>query len=158
MKIDRLPPVRTSLQPTNHPYMTGAWTPLHEEVDAVELEVLEGAIPTDLDGVYLRNTENPVHHPLGRYHPFDGDGMVHGKSGNGREKRTCARREQAVAIHEGTPQRIGWRRRTPAHAASAACAAHPGQARVKTLSAASVARRCAQRMRSRMPSSSSRLW
>jgi carotenoid cleavage dioxygenase-like enzyme len=77
MKIDRLPPVRTSLQPTNHPYMTGAWTPLHEEVDAVELEVLEGAIPTDLDGVYLRNTENPVHQPLGRYHPFDGDGMVH---------------------------------------------------------------------------------
>jgi carotenoid cleavage dioxygenase-like enzyme len=39
--------------------------------------VLEGAIPTDLDGVYLRNTENPVHEPLGRYHPFDGDGMVH---------------------------------------------------------------------------------
>jgi hypothetical protein len=77
MKIDRLPPVRTSLQPTNHPYMTGAWTPLHEEVDAVDLEVLEGAIPADLDGVYLRNTENPVHQPLGRYHPFDGDGMVH---------------------------------------------------------------------------------
>jgi carotenoid cleavage dioxygenase-like enzyme len=77
MKVERLPPVRTSLSPTNHPYMTGAWTPLHEEVNAWDLEVLEGAIPTDLDGVYLRNTENPVHDPLGRYHPFDGDGMVH---------------------------------------------------------------------------------
>jgi carotenoid cleavage dioxygenase len=76
-QIRRLPPVRTSLQPTNHPYMTGAWTPLHEEIDAVDLEVLDGAIPADLDGVYLRNTENPVHQPLGRYHPFDGDGMVH---------------------------------------------------------------------------------
>ncbi|WP_454714153.1 carotenoid oxygenase family protein [Caulobacter segnis] len=77
MKIDRLPKVRTSLSPTNHPYMTGAWTPLHEEVNAWDLEVLEGAIPADLDGVYLRNTENPVHDPVGRYHPFDGDGMVH---------------------------------------------------------------------------------
>ncbi|MEW6391728.1 MAG: carotenoid oxygenase family protein [Pseudomonadota bacterium] len=76
-KVERLPPVRTSLSPTNHPYMTGAWTPQHEEVNAWDLEVLEGAIPEDLDGVYLRNTENPLHDPLGRYHPFDGDGMIH---------------------------------------------------------------------------------
>ena len=34
MKLDRLPKVRTSLSPTNHPYMTGPWTPLHEEVTA----------------------------------------------------------------------------------------------------------------------------
>ena len=27
--------------------------------------------------VYLRNTENPVHPAIGRYHPFDGDGMIH---------------------------------------------------------------------------------
>ena len=36
-----------------------------------------GAVPTDLDGVYLRNTENQIHEPLGRYHPFDGDAMIH---------------------------------------------------------------------------------
>ena len=77
MKLDRLPSVKTSLQPSNHPYLNGAWTPLHEEVDATDLKVLEGTIPTDIDGVYVRNTENPVHQPLGRYHPFDGDGMVH---------------------------------------------------------------------------------
>jgi carotenoid cleavage dioxygenase len=77
MKMERLPQVKTSLQPSNHPYLTGAWTPLHEEVDASDLTVLEGAIPTDIDGVYVRNTENPVHQALGRYHPFDGDGMVH---------------------------------------------------------------------------------
>src|SRR3990167_3324590 len=76
-KVERLPPVRTSLSPTNHPYMTGPWTPQHEEVNAWDLEVLEGEIPADLDGVYLRNTENPLHDPLGRYHPFDGDGMIH---------------------------------------------------------------------------------
>jgi carotenoid cleavage dioxygenase len=77
MKIDRLPPIVTTLLPSNHPYLNGAWTPLREEVDAAELEVTEGEIPAELDGVYLRNTENQIHQPLGRYHPFDGDGMVH---------------------------------------------------------------------------------
>jgi carotenoid cleavage dioxygenase len=77
MKIDRLPPILTTLAPSNHPYLNGAWTPLHEEVDAYDLDVVEGAIPADLDGVYLRNTENQIHQPLGRFHPFDGDGMIH---------------------------------------------------------------------------------
>lgn len=77
MQIEKLPPVKTSLRPSNHPYMTGAWTPLHEEVNAIDLEVLEGTVPSDIDGIYLRNTENPVHEPIGRHHPFDGDGMIH---------------------------------------------------------------------------------
>lgn len=77
MKLTRLPPVVTSLAPSDHPYLNGAWTPLLEEVNAEDLEVIEGKVPRDIDGVYLRNTENPVHRPLGRYHPFDGDGMLH---------------------------------------------------------------------------------
>jgi carotenoid cleavage dioxygenase-like enzyme len=77
MKIERLAPVVATLAPGNHPYLNGAWTPLHEEVNAWDLEVIEGAIPTDIDGVYLRNTENQLHQPLGRFHPFDGDGMIH---------------------------------------------------------------------------------
>jgi len=77
MIIERLPPVISSLRPSNHPYLTGAWTPLMEEVSVAELEVIEGAIPTELDGIYLRNTENQVHQPLGRFHPFDGDAMIH---------------------------------------------------------------------------------
>lgn len=77
MRVERQPSVVTSLKPSNHPYLNGAWTPLHEEVDADELEVTFGAIPLDIDGVYLRNTENQVHQPLGRFHPFDGDGMIH---------------------------------------------------------------------------------
>ncbi|MEP0728744.1 MAG: carotenoid oxygenase family protein, partial [Parasphingorhabdus sp.] len=36
-----------------------------------------GTIPADIDGLYIRNTENPVHDSIGRYHPFDGDGMIH---------------------------------------------------------------------------------
>ena len=77
MRIEKLPPIRTTLRDSDHPYLTGAWTPLHEEVTAHDLPVLEGAVPADLDGVYLRNTENQIHQPLGRYHPFDGDAMIH---------------------------------------------------------------------------------
>ena len=69
--------IASTLKPSNHPYLNGAWTPLTEEVTATDLDVIEGAIPVDLDGIYLRNTENQVHQPLGRYHPFDGDGMIH---------------------------------------------------------------------------------
>jgi carotenoid cleavage dioxygenase len=76
MKLEIRPPIIATLAPSNHPYLNGAWTPLHEEVDAEDLEIIEGAIPADIDGVYLRNTENQVHQPLGRYHPFDGDGMI----------------------------------------------------------------------------------
>jgi carotenoid cleavage dioxygenase len=67
----RLPPE------DDHPYRTGAWRPNFVEYDADDLEVVEGRLPVELDGVYLRNTENPVMPSLGRYHPFDGDGMLH---------------------------------------------------------------------------------
>jgi carotenoid cleavage dioxygenase-like enzyme len=61
----------------DHPYRTGAWRPQHREWDAWDLTVLEGEIPRDLNGIYLRNTENPLLPAIGRYHPFDGDGMLH---------------------------------------------------------------------------------
>lgn len=77
MKIQTLPPVTATLPPDDsHPYRSGAWRPNVVEYDAFDLEV-EGEIPADLEGVYLRNTENPVHDAIGLYHPFDGDGMVH---------------------------------------------------------------------------------
>ncbi|MHA6765315.1 carotenoid oxygenase family protein [Streptacidiphilus sp. PAMC 29251] len=60
----------------DHPYRTGPWRPQVTEWRADDLEVV-GEIPADLDGVYLRNTENPVHPAVRLYHPFDGDGMVH---------------------------------------------------------------------------------
>lgn len=76
MAVEVVERVRSTIRENDHPYMNGAWTPIHEEVNATDLEVI-GEIPTDIDGVYIRNTENPVHHPLGRYHPFEGDGMLH---------------------------------------------------------------------------------
>jgi|TARA_R110002033_G_scaffold787_4_gene7149 carotenoid cleavage dioxygenase len=68
--------VKATLEPNDHPYRNGAWTPVFEELDTDDLEVI-GNIPDDIDGLYVRNTENPVHDSLGRYHPFDGDGMIH---------------------------------------------------------------------------------
>jgi carotenoid cleavage dioxygenase len=61
----------------DHPFRTGAWRPNLVEYDADELDVLEGRIPDELAGTYLRNTENPLLPSIGRYHPFDGDGMLH---------------------------------------------------------------------------------
>lgn len=61
----------------DHPYRTGPWRPQTTEWDVDDLTVVEGQIPHDLDGVYLRNTENPLHPALKNYHPFDGDGMLH---------------------------------------------------------------------------------
>ena len=61
----------------DHPYRTGPWRPQTTEWDADDLTAVEGEIPRDLDGVYLRNTENPLHPSLKFYHPFDGDGMIH---------------------------------------------------------------------------------
>ncbi|MBW0272747.1 apocarotenoid-15,15'-oxygenase [Nocardia sp. MH4] len=78
MEIEVLGRALTTLPADDdHPYRTGAWRPQTVERSADDLEIV-GELPADLDGVYLRNTENPVHPALqGRYHPFDGDGMIH---------------------------------------------------------------------------------
>ena len=70
------PRVKTSLKRSIHPYLNGAWKPNVDEYTATDMEVI-GEIPKDIDGVYVRNTENPVHQAIGLYHPFDGDGMLH---------------------------------------------------------------------------------
>jgi len=69
----------STIKPSVHPYLNGAWTPSSEEYTATDMEVI-GTIPEDIDGVYVRNTENPVHEAKGNYHPFDGDGMLHSVS------------------------------------------------------------------------------
>ena len=60
----------------SNPYLNGPYAPIHNETEAEDLEVI-GEIPEDLRGVYVRNGPNPRYEPEGRYHWFDGDGMVH---------------------------------------------------------------------------------
>jgi carotenoid cleavage dioxygenase len=95
----------------DHPYRTGAWRPNLVEYDADELTVLEGHIPRDLDGVYLRNTENPLLPSIGRYHPFDGDGMVHAirfRDGAASYRNRVVRtRGLAAELAAGAPQWAG---------------------------------------------------
>ena len=95
----------------DHPYRTGAWQPTFVEYDAFDLDVIDGALPAELAGVYLRNTENPVMGAIGRYHPFDGDGMVHGvRFGNGRadyRNRFVRTRGLAAELEAGAPQWAG---------------------------------------------------
>ena len=59
-----------------NPYLLGVYAPVSQEIDAEDLQVI-GKIPADLNGVYLRNGPNPRFAPEGRYHWFDGDGMIH---------------------------------------------------------------------------------
>ncbi len=58
------------------PYLQGNFAPISADRTATDLAV-EGELPDDLVGVYVRNGANPAFPPLGRYHWFDGDGMVH---------------------------------------------------------------------------------
>jgi carotenoid cleavage dioxygenase-like enzyme len=74
VKIEREIPLR--LTPGNNPFLTGLFAPVSREITADEPPVI-GEIPKDLEGVYLRNGPNPTLEPRGRYHWFDGDGMVH---------------------------------------------------------------------------------
>src|SRR4051794_4630851 len=59
------------------PYLTGSYTPVTREIDAPKLAI-KGELPRDLEGMYVRNSSNPRFEAKGRYHWFDGDGMIHG--------------------------------------------------------------------------------
>ncbi len=61
---------------SDNQYLQGNYAPWREEGDAYDLEV-DGEIPVELDGILYRIGPNPHFKPLGTYHWFDGDGMVH---------------------------------------------------------------------------------
>ena len=61
----------------DNPYLHGPCAPTVHELARDGLPV-EGELPADLVGAYFRNGPNPLLPPKNRYHPFDGDGMVHG--------------------------------------------------------------------------------
>ena len=68
----RLPP-----RDVSHPLLTGIHQPMTEELTLTDL-VVEGAIPLELDGRYVRIGPNPVDPDPRSYHFFTGDGMLHG--------------------------------------------------------------------------------
>ena len=60
----------------SNPYLEGIYAPTETEMTCNDLEVI-GEIPKDLAGIFARNGPNPRYKPRGRYHWFDGDGMIH---------------------------------------------------------------------------------
>lgn len=58
-------------------YLIGEHTPVDRELSVASLEV-QGTLPAELNGMFCRNSPNPRFAPIGKYHWFDGDGMVHG--------------------------------------------------------------------------------
>lgn len=58
------------------PVLTGGFGPITHEI-TIDLTDVEGEIPKDLTGMYVRNGPNRKFEANGRYHWFDGDGMLH---------------------------------------------------------------------------------
>lgn len=58
------------------PFLQGNYAPWPMEGESHDL-VVEGEIPCELNGTLYRNGPNPQFAPRGKYHWFDGDGMVH---------------------------------------------------------------------------------
>ena len=71
-------PTLALVDPATNPHLSGRFTPVHRQIDAVVTEI-DGEVPADLVGAYLRNGPNPKFPPLGSYtYPMEGDGMLHG--------------------------------------------------------------------------------
>ncbi len=71
--------VKLTISPSNdNPFLHGPFASNSKEytADTDSLKVI-GEIPKDLWGMFVRNHHNQIHEPLGNYHPFDGDGMLH---------------------------------------------------------------------------------
>jgi len=66
----------SATKPVSSPFLQGLLAPVKDERHDADLEV-EGEIPARLRGIFSRNGPNPQFEPLGGYHPFDGDGMIH---------------------------------------------------------------------------------
>lgn len=58
------------------PFFRGLLAPVRNEREDPDLKV-SGKVPAGLNGMFVRNGPNAQFAPLGAYHPFDGDGMIH---------------------------------------------------------------------------------
>ncbi len=95
----------------HQPDLEGNMFPVGEEVDVARLQIT-GDLPAGLRGSFVRNGPNPLFQPVGRYHMFDGDGMLHGITFDGdghasyrnrwiRSKGLCAEVELGRAVYPG---------------------------------------------------------
>ncbi|KAL0438788.1 UNVERIFIED_CONTAM: putative carotenoid cleavage dioxygenase 4, chloroplastic [Sesamum latifolium] len=81
-------PLRPSVDPKR--VLSGNFSPV-DELPPTPCEVVEGSLPSCLDGVYFRNGPNPQFIPRVPYHVFDGDGMLHMIKISGGKATFCSR-------------------------------------------------------------------
>ena len=83
---------RPPLDPSVDPYQvfTGNFAPV-DELEPTNCTVVEGELPSCLNGVYIRNGSNPQHMPNGPLHFFEGDGMLHSLKLSGGQATHCSR-------------------------------------------------------------------
>lgn len=74
--LNVLDKVDINIDSDGNPLLEGGYAPVDREIEATDLEVI-GEVPKDVNGIYVRNGPNPLRQPRGRYHIFDGDGMLH---------------------------------------------------------------------------------
>ena len=60
----------------DHPYLHGVFAPVDSECQEENLTLEQGAIPSDLSGMYVVNGPSARYKPAGKYHYYDGDGML----------------------------------------------------------------------------------
>lgn len=92
-----------------HPLLTGVHTPMTEELTLTDLAV-DGSIPRELDGRYVRIGPNPAAPDPRVYHFFTGDGMLHGvriRDGRALWYRNRWIRSAEVASARGVPPAPG---------------------------------------------------
>lgn len=78
MRLARFNRARMPRPAAPHPFLTGLHRPMDRELTLEDLPV-QGSIPPELDGRYVRIGPNPIRPPNpASHHWFLGDGMVHG--------------------------------------------------------------------------------
>ena len=87
-----------TLEWPNHPFLQGNFAPVQGETTADNLKVI-GTLPPEMEGMFIRNGPNPQFPPLGNYHWFFGDGMLHGVRVQG-GKASCGKIRHML---RGTP-------------------------------------------------------
>lgn len=88
-----------------NPYLAGNFAPVEDELTAFDLEV-DGQIPVELEGRFLRIGPNPVNADPKSYHWFLGNGMVHGlqlRGGRAEWFRSRFVRDDEVVAAKGWP-------------------------------------------------------
>ncbi len=112
LKIAEFNRARMPAPKAPHTFLSGIHTPMTQELTLEQLPV-QGSIPAELDGCYLRNGPNPVTppHPVA-YHWFTGDAMLHGvrlQAGRALWYRNRWIRSRAVSAALGEPMAPGQR-------------------------------------------------